>query len=41
MDDENNYVTHLGSNLGEFDLSKMIMEKIFENERAKMKKNKW
>lgn len=40
MDDENNYVTHLGSNLGEFDLSKTIVEKIMENERTKMNKYK-
>ena len=38
MDDENNYVTHLGSNLGEFDLSKTIVEKIMDNERSKMKR---
>ncbi|CAD8133868.1 unnamed protein product [Paramecium pentaurelia] len=36
MDSENNYVTHLGSNLGEFDLARIIVEKILENEREKM-----
>jgi hypothetical protein len=36
MDDENNYVTHLGSNLSEFDLTRTILEKIMENERQKI-----
>lgn len=36
MDGDNNYVTHLGSNLGEFDLARIIVEKILENERNKM-----
>lgn len=30
VDDENNYLTHLGANLGEHDLAKTIMEKIRE-----------
>lgn len=38
MDDENNYVTHLGSNQGEHDLAQTIIEKVLENERMKMQK---
>jgi len=41
MDDENNYVTHLGSNMSDHDLSRTIIEKIFENERSKMNKYRW
>ena len=33
MDDHNNYLTHLGSNMGEHDLTKTIVEKIMDNER--------
>ena len=36
MDDENNYVCHLGSNLSEVDLASMIVDKILENERGKV-----
>ncbi|KRW98827.1 Thioredoxin-like fold [Pseudocohnilembus persalinus] len=36
MDDKNQYVTHLGSNLNEHELSQIIMEKILENERQKI-----
>jgi len=38
MDSENNYLTHLGSNVGEFDLARIIVEKILENERNKMRR---
>ena len=41
MDDENNYVTHLGSNMSDHDLSKTIIEKILENERQKISKFRW
>jgi hypothetical protein len=36
MDDENNYVCHLGSNLSEVDLASTIVDKILENERNKV-----
>jgi protein SCO1/2 len=36
IDDENNYLTHLGANLGEHDLAKEIMSKIKERERQKL-----
>jgi len=36
MDDNNNFVTHLGSNLGENDLAHTIIESILGNERAKL-----
>lgn len=38
MDDENNYVTHLGSNLSESDLAHTIIENIMENEKNKMRR---
>ena len=38
MDDENNYVTHLGSNMSEFDLARNIVDKILENEREKLRR---
>ena len=38
MDDENNYVTHLGSNMSEFDLARTIVDKILENEREKLRR---
>jgi hypothetical protein len=40
MDDENNYVTFLGSNMSDSDISKTVVEKILDNERNKMKKYK-
>lgn len=36
MDDKNEYVTHLGSNLNENELANTIVEKVLENERNKM-----
>lgn len=35
MDDSNNYLTHLGSNLGDRDMSKIIVDAILENEQLK------
>ena len=37
MDDNNNYVTYLGSNLNESDMAGTIIESIMENEREKAK----
>lgn len=37
MDDNNNYVTYLGSNLNENDMAGTIIESIMENEREKAK----
>lgn len=37
MDSENNYLTHLGSNMGEFDMARTIVEKILDAERSKMR----
>ena len=41
MDDENNYITHLGSNLGEHDLAKTISDHILQNQREKIRKIYW
>lgn len=38
MDDNNNYLAHLGSNLSESDLAKIISENILANEKNKMRK---
>jgi len=38
MDDQNNYLAHLGSNLSDNDLAKIITENILANERDKMKR---
>ncbi len=37
MSDTNEYLTHLGANLGEQDLATLILEKINEDKREKMK----
>lgn len=37
MSDSNEYLAHLGANLGEHELAKTIVEKILENEQNKMK----
>jgi cytochrome oxidase Cu insertion factor (SCO1/SenC/PrrC family) len=37
MSDTNEYITHLGANLGEHELAKQIIDKILENEKEKMK----
>lgn len=37
MSDSNEYLAHLGANLGEHELAKIIVEKILENEQNKMK----
>jgi protein SCO1 len=37
MDDENNYVTHIGSNMNEHDMATLIVEKVLENERNKIR----
>jgi len=33
MDDQNKYLTHLGSNMSETDLSNKIVNEILDNER--------
>ncbi|EAS02110.1 SCO1/SenC family protein (macronuclear) [Tetrahymena thermophila SB210] len=38
MDDQNNYLAHLGSNLSETDLAKVITENILANERNKIRR---
>lgn len=38
MDDSNNYLAHLGSNLSETDLAKLITENILSNERNKIRR---
>lgn len=38
MDDTNNYLAHLGSNLSESDLAKVITENILANERNKIRR---
>lgn len=38
MDDSNNYLAHLGSNLSESDLAKIITENVLANERNKIKR---
>jgi hypothetical protein len=40
ISDTNEYLTHLGANLGEHDLTKLILEKIGEDRREKMQKLK-
>ena len=40
MSDTNEYITHLGANLGEHDLAKNIVNGILKNEDDKMKKMK-
>ena len=40
MDDSNEYLTHLGANLGEHDLAKNIVNSILRNEEQRMKKMK-
>jgi hypothetical protein len=40
MDGQNEYMTHLGANLGEHELAKTIVETIMKREREKMKKLK-
>lgn len=37
MSDSNEYVVHLGGNLGEHELAKTIIEKILQSEHEKMK----
>lgn len=37
MSDTNEYITHLGANMGEHDLTNIIMEKITEDKREKLK----
>lgn len=37
MSDTNEYLAHLGGNLGEHDLATIIMDKIAEDKREKMK----
>ena len=37
MSDTNEYLTHLGANLGEQDLANLILEKINEDKREKLK----
>ena len=37
MSDENEYLAHLGGNLGEHELAKIIIEKIVDNEHEKMR----
>ena len=36
MNDQNEYVTHLGANLGEHELAKTILDKILQNEHSRM-----
>lgn len=36
MSDNNEYLAHLGANLGEHDLAKIIIEKFIDNEHTKM-----
>ena len=40
MDDNNEYITFLGSNLNEHDLASMIVDNILRNQREKIKKYK-
>ena len=40
MDDNNEYLVHLGANLGEHDLAKTIVNSILKNEENRMKKLK-
>lgn len=40
IDDENNYLTHLGSNLGEHELAKNIMDAVMSREKAKLQSYK-
>lgn len=37
MSDTNEYLAHLGGNMGEHDLANIILEKITEDKREKMK----
>ena len=37
MSDNNEYLAHLGGNLGEHELAKIIVDKILDNEKKKMK----
>lgn len=37
MDDNNNYLTHLGSNLSDKDMASIIVDAVLQNERAKAK----
>jgi len=37
MDDSNNYLTHLGSNLSDRDMASIIVDAVLQNERAKAK----
>ncbi len=40
MSPQNEYVAHIGANLGEHDMAKLIMDKIKEDQRASMQKLK-
>lgn len=40
MSDTNEYLIHLGANMGEHDLANLILEKIAEDKREKMHKLK-
>ena len=37
MNDRNEYVAHLGANLGEHELAKTILDKILDNEHSRMR----
>lgn len=39
MDDSNNYLAHLGSNLSETDIARVITENVLANERSKIRRN--
>ena len=41
MDDENNYITHIGSNMSEYDISQLIIDKILTNEKEKTSRKKY
>jgi len=40
MNPQNEYAAHIGANLGEHDMAKLIMEKINEDQRKIMQKMK-
>ncbi len=40
MNPQNEYVAHIGANLGEHDMAKLIMDKIKEDQRVSMQKLK-